>query len=262
MSERAATDPRISRRRKAVVRSRRRKMITRVSVVLVLGLVVWALGFSPLLVVRKVRVVGGTHTTATEVARVAGLDSDDNLLLMSTAEVEDVTETLPWVARAEVARVLPGTVRIRIVERRPAVIVSLGAARWTVDARGRVLEAGTTRPGLPVLAGPEIGDIEPGADLRDPEVTGALRAFRSLPSSLARRVEAIFAPTLERISFSLEGSTLVRYGPAQRLRAKNKVLLAVLAKLRAEGRSAGYIDVRVPSNPAVGFADSAAAATP
>ncbi len=251
MTERAVTDPRISRRRKAVARTRRRRLITRASVVLVLGVAVWALAFSPLLKVRRVRLVGATHTTASEVATVADLDSDDNLLLLSTAEVEQRTETLPWVERAEVARVLPGTVRIRIVERRPAVLVSLGAARWTVDVRGRVLQAGAARAGLPVLAGPEIGDIEPGADLRAPEVRDALRAFRSLPTPLERRVEAIFAPTLERISFSLEGSMLVRYGPAERLPAKNKVLKAVLEKLRAEGRSAGYIDVRVPTNPAV-----------
>ena len=257
MTERAATDPRISRLRRAVVRGRRRKMITRASVVLVLGITVWTLLFSPLLQVRRVRLVGATHTTANEVAEVAGLGSDDNLLLMSTAEVEEMTETLPWVGRAEVTRVLPGTVRIRIVERRPAVLVSLGAARWTVDAGGRVLAAGTARRGLPVLAGPDIGDIEPGADLRDPEVAGALRAFRSLPSKLSRRVEAIFAPTLERISFSLDGATLVRYGPAERLRAKNKVLLAVLDELRAQGRSAGYIDVRVPTNPAVSASPAA-----
>jgi cell division protein FtsQ len=221
---------------------------------------VWALGFSPLLDVRHVRVIGASHTTAREVARVAGLDSDDNLLLLSTAEVEERAETLPWVKRAEAGRVLPGTVRVRIVERRPAAVVSMGAARWTVDRWGRVLQVGRARKGLPVLAGSAIEDIEPGAELRAPHVLDALTAFRSLPPRLERRVEAIFAPTLERISFSLDGSTLVRYGPAERLWAKNKVLTAVLKRLRAQGRTAAYIDVRVPTSPAVADAVDAPAA--
>ncbi|MDQ3941279.1 MAG: hypothetical protein M3238_08015, partial [Actinomycetota bacterium] len=55
-----------------------------------------------------------------------------------------------------------------------------------------------------------------------------------------------------RITFALDDQTVVRYGAPERVRAKNAVLVALLARLRAEGRAGSYVDVRVPTNPAVG----------
>jgi cell division protein FtsQ len=207
-----------------------------------------------LLRVRHVRVAGARHTTAAQVARVAGLDENDNLLLISTEDIAVAARRLPWVKTAVVTRSLPGTVRVRIVERKPAMVVSLGARRWTVDARGRVLVRGAARKGLPIIGGVDVDTPQPGSLVGSDEVLAALKAYRSLPGALRARIRGVFAPTVERLSFSLEGGTLIRYGAAERLRAKNQVLIAVMQRLRARQRSVAYIDVRVPTNPAVGEA--------
>lgn len=258
---RTRTDPRISRRRRAVARARKRSLIVRICALLAFATLVWALFFSPLLAVRKVKVVGAEHTSGADIAVAADLDASDNLLLLSTGDVAAAAATLPWVASVEVDRMLPGTVRVKVVERQPAIVLSLGAARWTLDREGRVLQAGAVEEGLPVLGGLEVGSLEAGSTLDTPEAAAALATFRSLPRSLEGRVRAIFAPTPERISFSLTDNTLVRYGSATRLRAKNRVLLAVLARLDQEGRVAAYIDVRVPTNPAVASQPPAPVAT-
>lgn len=221
----------------------------------------WAALGSPLLAVDQIKVVGGQRTSSEDVARATGLGEDDNLLLLSTARIEERTETLPWVLEAHADRILPGTVRIRLTEREPAMVVSIGAAQWTVDAHGKVLEAGAVADDLPVLGGAEIGAIEVGATLETPEVRDALEAFRSLSKKLQRRVVAVVAPSFERISFSLDDGTLIRFGAAEKLRAKNQVLSALLAKLAQQNRSAAYIDVRVPTSPAVS-PRSGAAPTP
>ena len=49
----------------------------------------------------------------------------------------------------------------------------------------------------------------------------------------------------------MSDGTQVRFGAAESLRAKNEVLVALLAQMRGEGRTAGYIDVRVPTSPAI-----------
>ena len=256
-TERVATDPRISRRRRAVARSKRRRIFTFLGSVAVLAGMGWIALASPLLAVDEIKVVGGDHTTPEDVALAAGLGSDDNLLLLSTSEVEAKTETLPWVRSAEVDRMLPGTVRVRVTERVPAMIVSLGAARWTIDARGYVLDSGVVGKDLPVLGGAETGDIEVGARLTTPEIQDALKAFRSMSRKLRSKIVAVIAPSFERISFSLADGTLIRFGAAERLEAKNQVLGALLAKLAQQGRSAAYIDVRVPTSPAVAPRSSA-----
>jgi cell division protein FtsQ len=220
-------------------------------VVAAVGGIAWGGLASPLLAVDEVRVVGARHTTSAEVAAATDLGPEDNLLLLSTATVEARAETLPWVKSARVDRLLPGTVRVRIVERVPAMILSLGAARWTIDAHGNVLDSGAVSDKLPILGGAETGDVKIGSRLSTPEIQHALRAFRSMSQRLQDDIVAVVAPTFERISFSLADGTLIRFGAAERLRAKNQVLNALLARLRAENKSAAYIDVRVPTSPAV-----------
>ena len=252
-SARVATDPRISRRRQAVARTKRRRTIALSAFVAALVLSVWAAVWSPLLRVDRVEVVGERSAMARRVRDATGLTEADNLLLVSTSAVADRVEGLPWVADARVERRLPGTVRIRITERRPAIVLDLGTGAWTIDDRGRVLEGGRVSKRLPTLSGPTaIGSIRPGDELRVPEVTGALRAWRSLPRPVRARVVALFAPTRERLTFALDDETIVRYGAPEHLGAKNSVLVALLRSIRAEGRSVSYIDVRVPTNPALG----------
>lgn len=249
---RIQTDPRIRSRRNDVARGRKRKLLTVAGTLVLLALLVWAAFWSPLLSVRDVKLTGAQHTTADEVAAAAGLGSEDNLLLLSADEVVAAARTLPWVADAEVERRLPGTVKVKVVERKPALVVSLGLARWTIDARGHVLETGESEPGLPVVGGVEVGAIKPGVKLDAPVIREVLATWRSLPKRLAQDVQAIFAPTLERISFTLVDGTQIRYGAAERLDAKNEVLMALRKRLDEEGRMTSYIDVRVPTSPAVG----------
>jgi cell division protein FtsQ len=236
-----------------VVRSKRRKAVaTGAGVVVVAGLV-WLAFFSPLLEVERVVVVGGRHVSAEDVAAVAGLDRD-NLLLLSTERVAQKVRRLPWVRGARVTRRLPDTVRVRVTERRPAMVLSTTRGRWTLDRAGRVLGRGVAERRLPVLGGVQVARLSPGHILSDAEVQAALDVWRSLPRVLRARVAGVFASSLERIALSLDDDVVVRYGAAESMAAKNSVLRAVLARVRAEGRSVGYIDVRVPGSPAISAA--------
>ena len=245
---RVATDPRISRRRLAVARVRRRRLVTRVAGAAAAGALLWVAFASPLLTVREVQVVGARHTGPAEVANAAGLSGDENLLLLSTAAVARAATTLPWVARAAVDRKLPGTIRVAIEERSPAAVVAGGEGRWLIDARGHVLAPAS---GLPVIADEGLDSLRPGARVTAAEVVAGLRVLRALPEGLGARVEAVFAPSQERVTLSLDGA-LVRFGAAEQLDAKVVVLKALLERMHKEGIAAAYLDVRVPSSPALG----------
>ena len=258
---RVGTDPRISRRRQAVARSKRRRFIaTMVFLVAVAGLV-WIAFWSPLLNVSKIQVVGARNSSPNDVRGATGLDSSDNLLLVSTGEVAERVRELPWVRDARVDRKLPGTVRVRVFERTPAMVLSVESGRWTIDAAGRVLDGGASSKKLPTLSGTEVTSVKPGDELSEPALTGALKAWRALPKKLRARVAAIFAPTVERITFALEDQTIVRYGAPEHLGGKNSVLAALLKQLSARGQRVSYIDVRVPTSPALGPPIAAASGT-
>lgn len=259
---RVRTDPRISRRRRAIAKGRRRRLIGSLAAVAVLALAVWIAFWSPLLKVRDVKVVGGKNVSSADVAAIAGLGSDDNLLLVSTSQVTAAVEELPWVREAKVDRRLPGTVRVRIVERKPAVVLSSGGDQWTLDRMGNVLTDGVATGGLPALAGIDLAGVSVGERVADPAMRDALAAWRSLSPKIRAQVAAVLAPTPERITLSFSDGTQVRYGAARSMRAKNQVLAALLAELRADGGAASYIDVRVPTNPAISGAAPVATPTP
>lgn len=257
-TERVLTDPKLSRRRRAVARRRRVRWAGRVAVALAAVTTAWVVLWSPLLRVRAVEVRGARHTTAADVAEAASLGAEANILLTSTAEVAARAETLPWVRRAVVERKLPGTVSVTVRERRPAVVVVAGGRAYSLDRRGRVLARGRARPGLPVLVSPAtslaVGELVPEGPAR-----GALSAYRSLGRALRRRVTEVWAPSSERIGFRLADGTLVAWGAADRHVAKRSVLRALLRWLRNDGAGPAHIDVSVPESPAVSSSPPAAA---
>ena len=259
---RVRTDPRISRRRQAIARSKRRRVIGSLLAAALLGGAVWGAFWSPLLDVRRVQVLGAEHTSAREVRDALGLGTDDNLLLMSTGDVAKIVESLPWVKRAEVHRRLPGTVRIKIEERKAALAVTVAAGTWTIDASGRVLEEGSPGPRLPTLTGAVLTEVEPGDSLKGREIRAGLEVWASLPKKVSAEVVSVVAPARERIALALRNGTLVRYGGADHLDAKNEVLVAILGRLSADNASASYIDVSVPATPAIGPAPTTATPTP
>lgn len=249
---RVRTDPRISRRRKAIERSRRRRLFAWTAALAALGAGAWLAFWSPLLAVDQIAVVGGKHVEEADVAAVTGLDSSDNLLLVSTGRVAEQVETLPWVADAKVDRKLPGTVRVKVVERVPRVVLATTDARWLLDGRGNVLgRAGADANELPVLAAATVSGITEGVRVGESEVRDALTALRSLAPRIRREVAAVLAPTSERISFSLADGTQIRFGAAGSLDAKNEVLHVLLQEMRTDGRTGGYVDIRVPTSPAI-----------
>jgi cell division protein FtsQ len=252
-SGRVHTDPRIVRRRKAIARSKRKRFFIGSIALALIGAGVWLMFWSPLFVVSEVKVVGAERTDFEDVqAAAAVVGTDQNLLLLGTDQVRARVLKLPWIAAATVERMLPGTVRIRVREREPALILSIGSDRWTIDADGHVLAVGEAEPGLPVLAGVEVGSVEPGVRLLTQEARDALSAYEALPPGVRARVAGIFAPTPERLSFTLADGLDIRIGSARQMRAKTEVLRRLLARIQAEGRSVGYIDVSVPTSPAIG----------
>ena len=146
---RTRTDPRISRRRKAVARTKKRRTTVRALIAAGVALAVWVAFFSPLLAIKEITLSGAKRTTEDDVASVLGLDSSDNLLLLRTDEVAAAVKELPWVKSVSVDRKLPGTVKLTVTERSPAMAVALGEQHYLIDRRGRVLSPTESAEGLP-----------------------------------------------------------------------------------------------------------------
>ena len=129
--------------------------------------------------------------------------------------------------------------------------VTAATSEWLVDVHGRVLQHAGAESALPTLADPVAEDLEPGDRVSSRAVRAALKAFGSMSVGLRSRVRTAIATGEREISFELAGEVLVNYGAAERVRDKNEVLAALIERVEAGERDVSYIDVRVPSSPAI-----------
>jgi len=88
--------------------------------------------------VRNVHVEGASLLSPAEVQQAAAV-TGANLFWVDRGAIEDRLKQLPLVLRAEVVPVLPDTVTVRIVERKPAAFWVSGERAYVVDDQGVVL---------------------------------------------------------------------------------------------------------------------------
>ena len=105
-----------------------------------------------------IQIQGAEHLTRRQVLSVFGADLERNIFRVSLGERQADLERLPWVAHADVMRLLPDTIRVRITERTPVAFVRQGTQIGLVDGSGVLLDmppdaAGDPHYSFPVLTG-------------------------------------------------------------------------------------------------------------
>jgi hypothetical protein len=133
----------------------------------------------------------------------AGVKPGDNLLALDLARIKRDIELAPMIEAAAVERVLPHTLRVRVIEREPIARIQLpqlqprgGVAMvsYYLDEGGHVIQPLTALADrtaqeaefLPVLSGINAADLRPGTPVVSPKIIAALRliaAFGSSPMS-------------------------------------------------------------------------------
>ena len=146
-----------------------------------LQLEAWA-SSSPRLALRTVKVQGLRRATEKELLRLAGVAPGMNLWSLDPAAVAQAMGAHPWVRTVEVTRSLPDTLQLRVEERAPVALASLGDL-YVVDADGAPFKrVSSTEPlDLPLLTGlsREQAERDPaGTAVRLREGLGAVEAYQ------------------------------------------------------------------------------------
>jgi cell division protein FtsQ len=107
---------------------------------------------------KSIEIAGNNHLSRAQLLSVFGEDVDRNILTVPLAGRRAELEALPWVEHATVMRLLPNTVRVAIVERKPVAFVRQGGEIGLVDAHGVLLDMSPDSPSdhgysFPVITG-------------------------------------------------------------------------------------------------------------
>jgi cell division septal protein FtsQ len=149
----------------------------------------------------NVDVEGASRTTPAGLrARLASL-TKRNLLDLDLAEVVEKVKTDPWVSDATAKKILPHTLRVRVVERTPAALAVIEGVTTLVDAGGTVI--GPTGAGLvydfPVLTGLDVPSVEP-APARLAAGVAAIARLRAVERSWAEGISEIDLSRPDRLA--------------------------------------------------------------
>ena len=240
-------DPRFRERRIAVRKDagrRRLKRLLLLVLVAVLALAAVVVLFSPVLDVDEVTVTGAAQLDPDEIRAAAGIERGAPLLLADLGAAAAGIEALPWVAKAEVTRDLPGRVHVEVREREAVAVVSGGGTAVLVDVTGRVLAvaAPASTPFVQVLT--TEAPPAPGRSI-DPDLVTAVELAGRLRINPAGAVAAVrVEPSL---GLQLVEGGVVDLGDASLLDAKVEAFRTVHA--RVDRSCLAAIDLTVPTHP-------------
>ena len=221
---------------------RRRRRPSPVLVALVLVTVVAAVGWTVLgsgvLDVERVTVTGTSRASEQQVVDAAGVRLGQPLARVDLdAAGQRVRGALPVVREVVARRSWPATVRLRVVERTPAVAVPAEEGGYRLlDDSGVVFATEDAAPeGVPVVQA--AAGTEPAA------LTAAASVVTSLPPDLAGRISTVTARSPDEVDLQLADGRSVVWGGAEDNGLKARVLDVLL------DQPGSVYDVSVPEAP-------------
>lgn len=201
---------------------------------LVVTVVVCTVWFTPALGVREVEVRGTVDLIADEVRAAAAIEPGTPLVRLDVDAVAARVRELPRVAGVEVARVLPGTVRLTVDEREPVAVIQAAEGAHLVDVTGKDYATVVQPPtGLPELK------------VSSDAVASAVSVLTQLPEPVRKDVLTVTADSRSDIRLALGSGREARWGSAADTPRKAAVLQVLLT------RKGSVFDVSSPELPTV-----------
>jgi cell division protein FtsQ len=116
---------------------------------------------SPRFGVRNIEVVGGSHRSPEDIARLGGIARGQNVFTVDLEAAKLGILADPWIEQASVRRKLPGSIAVEVVEREAAGLVAVGPDLYFSTRQGELFKK--PEPGdpydLPVITGTHPEDI-------------------------------------------------------------------------------------------------------
>ncbi|WP_329487254.1 FtsQ-type POTRA domain-containing protein [Kitasatospora sp. NBC_01246] len=217
----------------------------------VLGGLAWLVFLSSALDVRSVAVQGAQddRLTVDQVRAAIGTVGAGPLARVDLDAATRRVEAIPRVARAEVWRGWPHTLRVKITQRTAVAAVKGDDGRFTqVDAGGVSFATEDAAPaGVPVveLRLSQQANDAGGVISRPQLVQGAVAVAAGLPAEVRQRAGAVLVHSYDDIQLQLSGGATVRWGSPDQIDRKARVLVALMSQ---KGTN---FDVSAPDAPAV-----------
>jgi cell division septal protein FtsQ len=215
------------------------------ALILIFGAGSYLLGWSPLLSVRSVEILGApTKESQLAISRSLDIATGDKLARVDPRSLSNRLRSFDWIESSQVSRNwISGKVSISITTRTPIALYSEpGKPQVVLDASGNTFATpADIAEGLPKVSAKSVdGGL------------AAIKVFTSLPESFSKNIDRMSAARSDNflIYGKFEGQDLrIIWGDGEDTDLKVEVILALLQ--REENKDLRMIDVSAPHAPIV-----------
>lgn len=214
----------------------------------------------PIWRITDVSVSGAQMLSAEEIKDLSGIPISENLFFTSFKRPRDNLRKITAIKDFHLYRLPPGTVVIKINERKPIAVLVFKNKSAIVDEAGYILNRNPNltlnvpnMTELPVISGIGTGEFN-GEERIDPQASRLIvEIITELSDLLGSRHLQLTTGGFSKISFSLDDILLVKIGRNEDIRRKMEIFKALLPEIENKWASVEYVDVRYPDNPAIKF---------
>ena len=165
-----------------------------------------------------------------------------NIVDLNLYEVAAEAAADPWVLEASAKRILPGTLRVTVVERRPSAVARIDGRFYLVDDTGYIVGPGRFE-GLPVLVGLDgldrgtlVATLNRGAD--------AIEQLRRTAETWVREISEIDLSRQDRIEVFTEGDEPTILLDPHRIERNVNGYLELRREIARRVGALDYVDLR------------------
>jgi cell division protein FtsQ len=214
----------------------------------------------------QIQSVGNTEFTRAQLLQVFGSDIGRNIFYVPLAKREAALEAEPWIRHAEVMRLLPDTIRIRIEERTPVAFVRIGHDIELVDAGGTILNMSPSTLAAHHYSFPVVTGLDPNATPESRAVRMQLfeRFFTAINSDGPRLSEQLSEVDLSdlddvRAVVPAQGTDILLHFGTSDFLARFHAYQQHIAAWRQQYPNLGAVDLRYERQVVLKMVDAAAA---
>ncbi|MBI4744375.1 MAG: FtsQ-type POTRA domain-containing protein [Actinobacteria bacterium] len=244
----------IKQRKKLVARKKREQYLKLLFVFIIIIAVVWgvkAVYGSRFFDIKEIKVLNNQRISTQEILKLSGLSRNNSLLKVNAREIEDKIKENPWVRDVEVARRLPGTIELKIRERKPIMALFYNDSYYLIDKDQMILSSTPTNENMPVIKDVQVFNPEVGRQIRSERIASAILCFLRINENIRNLIVSISVSEFNELYISTKDGIDIYFGKAKSFSKKNYILDTLLTQARLNKEKIIYVDLRVISNPVV-----------
>lgn len=208
---------------------------------------------SPYFTLKEIRVVGASRFSQDELRFLLGVKEEVNLWSLNPDQLSERLKENPLIERAEIRRILPGTLEVSLTERVPVALVPYYRYFLALDSHGVAISMieSLASANLPVITGAVAPQVILGQVYPESKVNQALKILIGLGPEWSRSISEAHVGAPDEITIYGSNDLLIRVGPAGDLTKKIESLRTILADAKNKRLTLKSIDLRFDGNPVV-----------